>query len=174
MDEQNPQLVIVGKIASAYGIKGWVNVASFTDPITNILQYQPWYLQSKHQSHSLEPVRIVQGRVHGKQIVAQLEGYSDRNQAELLRGLDIAVARNQLPAPKQGEYYWQDLIGLRVVNVDGAELGVVESLMETGANDVLVVTGDKQRLIPYVTNEFIREVDLQYGKIVVDWDPDFD
>jgi len=173
MDELDPQLVIVGKIASAYGIKGWVNVTSFTDPVTNILQYQPWYLQSQDKARRIEPVRIVQGRVHGKQIVAQLEGYNDRNQAELLRGLDIAVARSQLPASKQGEYYWRDLIGMRVFNIDGIDLGVVDSLMETGANDVLVVNGDKQRLIPYVINEYIRLVDLKQGKIIVDWDPDF-
>ena len=119
-------------------------------------------------------MRIVQGRAHGKQIVAQLEGYSDRNQAELLRGLDIAVARSQLPAPQQGEYYWLDLIGLRVFTIGGVDLGIVDSLMETGANDVLVVNGDKQRLIPFVVNEYIRQVDLKQGKIIVDWDPSFE
>jgi 16S rRNA processing protein RimM len=86
---------------------------------------------------------------------------------------DIAVQREQLPALESGEYYWTDLQGLRVVNLEGVELGVVSHLFETGANDVLVVRGERERLIPYTTGEAIQEVDLDHGQITVDWDPEF-
>jgi len=173
MDDPSSQLVIIGKISSAYGIKGWVNISSYTQPVTNILNYQPWYLQSRDKSQSLQAVRITQGRLHGKHVVAQIEGISDRNQAELMRGLDIAIKRDQLPEPEPGEYYWVDLEGLTVVTVEGIELGTVHALLETGANDVLVVSGDKERLIPYVLDEVIQQIDLDQRKIIVNWDPEF-
>ncbi|WP_455376036.1 ribosome maturation factor RimM [Kaarinaea lacus] len=173
MDDPASQYVIVGKISSAYGIKGWINVYSFTDPVTNILNYQPWYLSPQKTSKSWEPVRVVAGRAHGKHVVAQIEGCNDRNKAELYRGLEIAVHRDQLPEPSANEYYWIDLVGLNVVNLAGVELGIVDSLLETGANDVLVVKGKKEHLIPYVKGEFIHDVDLENRRITVDWDPDF-
>ncbi|WP_455200254.1 ribosome maturation factor RimM [Kaarinaea lacus] len=173
MDDPAHQFVVVGKVSSAYGIKGWLKINSFTDPITNILQYDPLYLQSRDSRQSWEAIRVSNGRAHGKQVVIQFEGVNDRNQAELLRGLEIAVTRDQLPEPEDDEYYWVDLEGLSVINLDGITLGVVDSVMETGANDVLVVKGDKERLIPYVMDEFIHAIDLDAGTITVDWDPDF-
>lgn len=173
MDDPASQFVIVGKISSAYGIKGWVNVNSFTDPVTNILEYQPWYLSSHQAEKQWQSVRVVNGRAHGKNVVAQIEGCDDRNQAERYRGLDIAIHRDQLPEPEEGEHYWIDLVGLTVINLNGDELGVVDSLLETGANDVLVVKGKKELLIPYVQQEFIKQVDLESRVITVDWDPDF-
>ena len=173
MVDSASQFVVVGKITSAYGIKGWVNVHSFTDPVTNILDYQPWYLLPQKAGKNHEPVRVVSGRAHGKQVVAQIEGCTDRNQAELYRGLEIAIHRDQLPEPDESEHYWIDLVGLSVVNLEGVELGVVDSLLETGANDVLVVKGKKEHLIPYVKDIFIRDVDSENRRITVDWDPDF-
>ncbi|WP_455222843.1 ribosome maturation factor RimM [Kaarinaea lacus] len=173
MDDQTPQFVVVGKISSAFGVKGWLKINSFTEPVTNILQFKPWYLQTRQTHQPWKSVKVIEGRAHGKQVVVQLEGVNDRNQAELMRGLDIAVKRDQLPETHDNEFYWVDLEGLKVVNQEGIELGVVESLMETGANDVLVVRGEKERLIPYVMNEYILEVDLDAGTIIVDWDPDF-
>jgi len=173
MDDSASQFVVVGKIASAYGIKGWVNVQSYTDPVTNILDYQPWYLISKKDKNQRQPIRIVNGRLHGKHVVAQIEGCNDRNQAELYRGLEIAISRDQLPEPQDDEHYWIDLIGLDVENLQGIKLGVVDSILETGANDVLVVKGEKEHLIPFVTNEFIRNIDLENRLITVDWDADF-
>ena len=173
MDDPDSQFVVVGKIASAYGIKGWVHVYSYTDPASNILQYQPWLLQSRDSKQPWNPVKVLSGRPHGKQIVVQLEGCFDRNQAEQLRGLEIAVSRDQFPDTENDEYYWIDLVGLAVVNLEGVKLGVVDSVMETGANDVLVVKGDRERLIPYVMDEFIRDIDLDAGTITVDWDADF-
>jgi 16S rRNA processing protein RimM len=173
MEETDSQFVVVGKITSAYGIKGWVKVFSYTDPVSNILQYTPWYLPVSPQQEGWRCCEVLNGRPHGKHVVAQLAGIDDRNQAELLRGMDIAVPRDQLPEPAEGEYYWLDLKGLRVVNTHGVELGVVEDMMETGANDVLVVKGDRQRLIPYVMDEIVKDVDLAGGVLIVDWEPDY-
>ena len=182
MDDSASQFVVVGKISSAHGIKGWVNVYSYTDPVTNILQYQPWYLRSSSSPSSSEqpwkPVQIVNSRPQGKQIVAQLEGCQDRNKAELYRGLEIAVERSQLPDLGKDEYYWIELVGLSVVNLAGEMLGVVDSMLATGANDVLVVKGgvadsSTDILIPYVMEEFIHNVDLDNHRITVDWDADF-
>ena len=173
MDEPTHQFVVVGKIASAYGIKGWLKINSFTDPLTNILQYDPLYLQTREARQSWKTVKVLNGREHGKQVVLQLEGINDRNQAELLRGLEIAITRDQLPETEADEYYWVDLEGLSVTNLDGVTLGTVDSIMETGANDVLVVKGDKERLIPYVLDEIVHTIDLDAGTITVDWDPDF-
>lgn len=180
MDDSNSQFVVVGKISSAYGIKGWVNIYSYTHPVTNILQYQPWYLatrQSNSGKNDWQAVRIISGRPHGKQVVAQIEGCDDRNKAELYRGLEIAIDRSQLPEADPDEHYWVDLIGLKVVTLSGVELGEVDSLLETGANDVLVVKdpskADKEHLIPFVMDEFVREIDMDNQRITVDWDPDF-
>ncbi|MGD8558125.1 MAG: ribosome maturation factor RimM [Gammaproteobacteria bacterium] len=173
MEDPDSQLVVVGKITSAYGIKGWVKIYSYTDPVTNILNYNPWYLPSRPTAEDWQPRQVLQGRAHGKHVVAQLENVSDRHQAELLRGLDIAIPRNELPPAAEGEYYWIDLKGLKVVNTNGLELGVIEDIMETGANDVLVVAGDRQRLIPYVVDDVVKHVDLQSGTMTVDWEPDY-
>ena len=175
MDDPANQFVVVGKISSAYGIKGWVKIYSYTDPVTNILSYQPWYLSSPAKHQAQQKINIVTGRAHGKQVVAQIEGCTDRNQAELFRGLDISVPRNQLPEPEESEHYWVDLEGLQVINVEGQTLGVVDSMMETGANDVLVVKdkGGKEHLIPFVKDEFIRDIDMDKRIISVDWDPEF-
>ena len=175
--QTSQQLVVVGKISSAYGIKGWVNIYSYTDPVTNILQYQPWYL-SREGKDGWEPVRIITGRQQGKHVVAQFEGCQDRNKAELYRGLEIAIDRSQFPEPVQSEHYWIDLIGLTVVTVSGEELGVLDSILETGANDVLVVKDrskahSKEHLIPFVQDEFVRNIDMENHRITVDWDPDF-
>jgi 16S rRNA processing protein RimM len=170
----NSELIVVGKISSAHGIKGWVNVYSYTNPVTNILQYQPWFLASRGAKDAWTPINVIASRPQGKQVVAQFEGCQDRNQAELYRGLEIAINRSQLPKLAHSGYYWIDLIGLTVVTVSGEELGQVDSLIATGANDVLIVKGKgKEHLIPYVQDEFVQEVDLESRRITVDWDPNF-
>ena len=117
--------------------------------------------------------RCAEGRVHGRGLVARLEGITDREVARTLVGAEIAVLREQLPALTEGDYYWADLIGLRVLTEDGLELGVIDYLFETGANDVLVVKGDRERLIPYVQGDVIKGIDLEQGEMRVDWDPDY-
>ncbi len=170
MQDVNPELVIVGRISGLYGVQGWVRVFSHTAPRASILNYSPWYLQ---QAGRWEERTLNAGRVHGKGIVAQLEGCSEREQAVALMGAVIAVRRDQLPAIAPGEFYWTDLEGLRVRTREGIELGVIDHLFETGANDVVVVKGERERLIPYIWKDVICSVDLEAGLMIVDWDPEF-
>ncbi len=161
--------IIVGRIAGLYGVKGWVRIYSHTQPLDNILGYSPWLLWV---DGAWRAVRPLEGRSHGKGVVAQLEGYADRDAAAGLVGCDIAVERSQLPAAADDEIYWADLMGLRVVTLEGVELGVVDHLFETGANDVIVVKGERERLLPYI-DQVVCEVDLDGGVLRVDWDPEF-
>lgn len=169
--------LVVGRIVGVHGIRGWVKVHSYTDPLENIFEYQPWYLKGER---GWEPVDVTGSRPQGKGLVAQLAGENDRNRAtERFVGREIAVPRASLPDLEDGEYYWRDLIGLRVRTEAGQDLGKVASLLETGANDVLVVRADrdsldtKERLIPWVPGQYVSSVDLAAGYLVVDWDPDF-
>ena len=163
-------MIIMGRISGLFGVKGWVKVYSHTAPRKGILSYKTWYL---HRNDGWQAYKLAAGHAQGKGVVAQLEGFIDRDQAATLMGIDIAIKREQLPKLKPGEYYWTDLEGLRVENLEGVELGVVSHLFETGANDVMVVEGDRERLIPYTRGEAVQEVDLEAGRILVDWDPDF-
>ncbi|MDI1232552.1 MAG: ribosome maturation factor RimM [Methylobacter sp.] len=164
------QHISVGKISGVFGIKGWVKVFSFTDPRENILTYSPWLLKKDDETKT---VSVVDGQLQGKTIVAQLTGVNDRNQAESLMGWDIFITQEQLPNAAKDEYYWSDLIGLHVETVDGVQLGRVDSLLETGANDVIIVQGERERVIPFLQGQTIISVDLVAGKIIVDWDPEF-
>jgi len=170
MSEAQQERVILGRINGVYGVRGWVKVFSDTQPKENIFSYQPWLLK---QGGQWKPVKVVQGRPQGKGLVAQLESCNDREQAQALMGAEIAVLKSQLPKPAAGEYYWADLIGLEVLTMDGQSLGRVDHLFETGANDVVVVKGDKERLIPFVQGQFVQEIDLEAGTMRVDWDPEF-
>jgi 16S rRNA processing protein RimM len=117
---------------------------------------------------------VTDGRAHGKGVVAQLAGYADRELARELIGADIAVERAQMAAPAANEYYWTDLIGAAVVNRDGVEFGRVDHLLETGANDVLVIRGERgETLVPFVAGRYVLEVDLGRKRILVDWGSDW-
>lgn len=161
--------MILGRVAGLFGIKGWVKVFSYTQPREAILDYGHWLLGSEGNWRS---VGVVDGKRHGKAVVAQLEGVAERDEAALLVGSDIAVERDALPQAEAGSYYWTDLEGLRVVNRDGTELGRVAYLLETGANDVLVTDGDHERLIPFLIDQVVIDVDLAAGVITVDWEWD--
>lgn len=162
------QWVLVGRISGLYGVRGWVKLFSHTQPREALLSYQPWFLGDQ-----LREVRLVESRAHGKGLVGRLAEIDDRDAAAALVDSSIYVRREQLPQADPGSFYWADLIGLRVLNQDGADFGVVDSLMETGSNDVLVVQGERERLIPFVLGQAIQSVDLDAGEIRVDWDPDF-
>lgn len=152
-------------------MRGWVRVYSYTQPRENIVQYNPWYLRRDHGDWQVtEPE---EGRAHGKGVVARLAGCTDRDQAQLLTGYEIGIRRDQLPTLLPDEYFWDDLIGLQVLNIEGDDFGRVDHLLETGANDVLVVKGERERLIPFVMKQVIVEVDLDKGRIRVDWDKDY-
>nr|VFJ45237.1 MAG: 16S rRNA processing protein RimM [Candidatus Kentron sp. FW] len=164
--------IIIGRISGVYGIYGWVKVHSFTVPIDNIFDYSPWQLELPNGRGYVE-APVIDGRRHGSGCVAKLALCQDRNAALDLVGANVIVTRDQLPLIGEGEYYWEDLIGCRVVTGDGIELGYVDRLMETGANDVLVVMGERERLVPFVFGNIILAVDLKAGMIRVDWDAEF-
>jgi 16S rRNA processing protein RimM len=162
--------VRVGRISGLFGVKGWVKLYSYTEPRDGLLEYDPLLLG---ENEDWRPVRLAEARLHGKGLIGLFEGIGDRDQAAALVGLELTVLRSQLPDMGPGEVYWVDLIGLSVDNVDGERLGTVERLLETGANDVLVVSGDRERLIPFVRDEVVKEIDLAAGRIVVDWGLDY-
>jgi 16S rRNA processing protein RimM len=160
---------LIGKINGLFGVQGWVKIFSYSDPRKNILTYQPWHIQVNGQWQTLEKTT---GRVQGKTIVAQLKNITNREQAHSYIGTDIYIEKSQLPALSKGEYYWEELIGLTVINQENITLGVVNNLMDTGANTVLVVQGEQEYLIPYI-KPFLLQVELQNKQITVDWDADF-
>lgn len=162
------RLVTLGHIAGVHGVNGWVKVHSLTEPREAIFEYQPWRLGEEH-----EEVRVLQGKKHGNRLIALLEGMEDRDQAETLVNRAITVFRDEMPELGPGQYYWEDLLGATVQLEDGRELGRVENLLATGANDVLVVRGERERLIPFVMGQYVKQVDLDGGRITVDWDPEF-
>ena len=170
MTTEHDNIVGVGKISGVFGIKGWLKIFSYTSPKENILNYSPWLLIRKGETKTVE---VVTGHLQGGGIIAEIKGVNDRSQAETLVGWDIFIHREQLPAASAGEYYWSDLIGLAVVTTEGVELGVVDNLLETGANDVLIVKGERERAVPFIQGQVIVEIDREAGRIVVDWDPDF-
>lgn len=159
--------VIVGKISGVYGVSGWVKLFSYTRPKENIFNYSPWQLQPNRETRSL-----LEGREHGKTLIARLEGIEDRDAARRLQGSDITISRDQLPEPGPGEYYWYDLLGLDVVDTRGAGLGKVMEIRETGANDILIIKGKRRYLVPLVMDEVVKEIDLENRRITVDWIPD--
>jgi len=160
------RLIVLGRIAGLYGVRGWVRVFSETEPRENILRYSPWLLDGA--AHV-----VAEGRTHGKGLVVRLQGCDDRDQAAELIGRDIRVRRDQLPPARPDEFYWADLEGLQVQTVAGDQLGRVSHLFDTGANDVLVVKGDRERLLPFVWDDIVKDVDFASGTITVDWDPGF-
>lgn len=163
--------VLVGHISGVYGVRGWVKVFSYTEPRKNILSYLPWQVGS--EGAGWQTIKRVEGRPHGKGIVAHLEGFDDRDVVRPLVGLEIKVKREQLPEIAADEYYWADLVGLQVETTDGISLGKVDHLFDTGANDVVVVVGDRQRLIPFIRGEVITDINLDKGLMQVDWDPEY-
>jgi 16S rRNA processing protein RimM len=164
-------LISVGKVSGVFGVKGWIKIFSYTEPRKNILGYKNWRLRKGSQQKS---AKVVGGQVHGKGVVAQIEGISDRDQALSLMGWEVCISRDQLPTPQKGEYYWADLIGLDVENLEGIQLGKIDNLFETGANDVLVVKdSDQERAIPFLQGQTVKSIDLDVGKMIVDWDADF-
>ena len=160
-----------GQISGVFGVKGSVKVFSYTDPRENILRYSPWLLKKNDQTRQF---KVVSGQRQGLNVVAYLEGIQDRDQAFDLIGWDILINKSQLPKPGKDEYYWLDLIGLDVKNLQDEYLGKVDHLLETGANDVLVVLdGETERLIPFLQSTTVLNIDLQAGIMIVDWDADF-
>ncbi len=176
MEEVNKE-VTLGKVGAVYGIKGWLKIHSFTDDQEAILDYFPWSLKLGNKTRSVD---ITDWRKHNNGLVVKVAGIDDRDIAQALVGSEIIVNPEALPDLPDGEFYWRDLIGMNVVTTKGYDLGAVSDLMETGANDVLVVKanhndgfGKKERLIPYLIEQVIIEVNAENKQICVDWDPGF-
>ena len=174
-------MMVVGKITSSYGIKGWVRIHSYTDPQENFLALGGWQVQHRGAMQSLV---FDQGKRHGKGLVAHIEGVDDRDLAEAYRGLEVLAPEEALPQLGEGDYYWRDLQGLQVwcrqeedgdLSAEKILLGRVDYLIETGANDVLVVKAcegsvdNRERLIPYLPGRTVSRVDIDEGVIDVDW-----
>lgn len=159
----------MGRITAPYGVKGWIKIHPYTEAIEGLTPYATWWLGKQGEWRK---ATVIQSRPQGKALVAKLQGCDDRAAAQLLKNLHIAVERSHLPVAKEGEYYWADLIGLEVVNLRGEALGVVSALFATGANDVLRVQGERERLIPFIP-QVVREVSLDAAAIRVDWGLDY-
>ncbi len=183
LDSQSER-IFLGHVTGISGLKGWVKIHSDTNPRENIVSFKRWAIE---QNGTWRDVKVVGGRPQGKTIVAQIEGVSDPDQASLLIGAKIAVDRKELPRLLQDEYYWTDLVGMHVKCVDGIDVGPVDRMFETGANDVMVVSdqrdgdddsgksggADKEVLVPWLVPDVIREVNMELRVITIDWDPDF-
>lgn len=174
------QPVVLGRINGLFGVRGWVKAYSHTRPVDNLLHYSRWFLGriGERRPDIWRSFYVVDARPHGRTLIAQLaddagDVISDRDTAVALVDADIAVARADMPEPARGEYYWHDLVGLEVINRGGVTFGRVTAMMETGANDVLVVDGDRRRLIPFVVGAIVDRVDIETGRMVVDWEADF-
>ena len=161
--------LVLGRISGLYGVRGWVKVHSYTEPRDAILKYGSWLLE---QDGVWRETSVAEGRKQGKTVVARLDAVTDRDMATAFVGMTIGVARSDLPETDSGEYYWTDLEGLQVIHQDGRILGKVAYLLATGANDVLVIQGDQEVLVPFVKDEVIKGVDLATGIISVDWEWD--
>ena len=167
------RFVVLGRIAGLFGVRGELKVESYTDPREGICEYSPWLIKRGGATDDQLVERVVEeGRPHGKGVVARLQGITDIDLARALIGSEILVPRSALPPTAAGEHYWDDLEGMKVVTVGGVELGVVDHLFETGANDVMVVKGERERLLPYIDGVIVA-VDDATRTVTVDWDPEF-
>ncbi|MEH6490900.1 ribosome maturation factor RimM [Halopseudomonas sp.] len=168
--------VILGKIVSVQGLRGAVKVYSHTDPLDNVLDYAEWTLTRGSEQRT---VSVLGGRLQGRVLIVQLKGVNDRNQAEELVDFEISVEAEALPELESGEFYWYQLEGLQVINLEGQLFGKVDHLLETGSNDVMVVKpcagsiDQRERLLPYLPGQFVLNIDLDAAVIQVDWDPEF-
>jgi len=167
----NERRILLGRIVGAFGIRGQIKIESWTEPRDAIFRYQPWILRDAQGNERV--FEGARGKESGKHLVATFPEVTDRDVVEAMRGTDIYVLRSALPPPKAGEFYWIDLEGFRVVNLEGVDFGTVSHLFSTGANDVLFVRGDRERMVPFVEPDFVKSIDFEGGLITVDWDPDF-
>ena len=162
--------LLMGRISGVLGVQGWLKLHSYSRPLDAIFEYRPWLLRHNGKESTL---KVAEWRPQGRGLVFRTPSSEDRNAAEALIGGEIWVARSVLPAAEPGEYYWADLEGLSVWTAEGVDLGTVDHLVATGANDVLVVQGERQRLIPFVMGRHVISIDVSARQIIVDWDPDF-
>ncbi len=162
--------VVLGRVSGVHGVRGWIKVYSYTDPREAIVDYREWLLTRAGEQRE---VRLLDGHAHGHTVIARLEGIDDRDAARALTDWQIEVPRDALPPPEPGEYYWADLEHMQVRTRDGRLLGEVDYMLATPAHDVMVIRGDRERLVPFVQGLYVLEVDTAERVITVDWDPEF-
>ena len=183
--------VVVGLVSGLHGVQGALKIKSFCEPAEGIFNYRPWSLArpgfgasgalinnsaSKCLAWAERPLLVgvpIKIRGSGTSLAARFAEIEDRDQAGLWIGSLVTVPHSCLPKLGSGDYYWRDLVGLNVENLQGVAFGVIAEMMATGSNDVMVVNGDRQRLVPYIPGQFVMNVDLALRKIIVDWDPEF-
>jgi 16S rRNA processing protein RimM len=160
----------MGRVLGPFGIQGWIKLKTFTEDPDGLARHPNWWLRTKSGWRSA----VLQDfKVRPAAVSARLEGVDDRNAAEALRGFDVAVTRDDLGDAAEGEIYWVDLVGLEVVDLQGGKLGRVEELLRTGGSDVLVVRGERERLIPFIA-DYVKSVDRGAKRITVDWEAGYD
>lgn len=159
----------MGRVAAPFGVQGWVKIQPFTEEIDGLADFPRWWLGD---GESWREIAVDACNAHGAVLAAKLEGCNDRDAAAALKGTQVAVPRDALPRTAKDEYYWSDLIGLAVVNLQGESLGKVSGLLETGAHDVLVVRNGQERLIPFIA-QYVIEADIAGGQVRVDWGLDY-
>ena len=174
---QQQRIETVGKLGSTYGIRGWLRIYSSTEQAESIFDYQPWFLKIKGL---WQPTELENWRHHNHELIVKLKGVDDREAAQILANVEIGVDLSVFPILEEGDYYWHDLIGCAVVNLEGYAMGTVTEMMETGSNDVLVVKanvkdafGKQERLIPFLYEQVVKRVDPATKTITVDWDAGF-
>ena len=170
MSAKPKKWVTLGRVSGVFGVKGWLKVQSYTDPPDNIAKFGAWTLRRNGNDRRFD---VEEGQGHAGGVIAKLRGLDDRDLAREWVGAEIVVGREQLPATAADEFYWSDLEGLEVRTTAGEVLGTVDHLLATGANDVLVLGGSTERLIPFVVGRVVKQVDLAARLIVVDWSPDY-
>ena len=169
--------LVIGIIGSPYGVKGWVKITSHTHDLDGVFAYTPWLLGQVEESKDYV---VDQWRTHNKGLVAKLVGVDNRDDAEGIKNLEISIKAAMLPELDDSDVYWRELVGMQVITDKGYNLGVIKELFETGANDVLLVKanlndafGQKERMVPYLLDQVIKQVDRQAKTVIVDWDPAF-
>jgi 16S rRNA processing protein RimM len=159
--------IVIGKIGAPYGVKGWIKIVSFAESVSNILDYNPWYLE---ENKAWTSFKVSEAKAYGKGIVAKFAAFDSPETVRALTGKRIAIQRSQLAKLKKNEYYWTDLEGLTVINQDNKVFGKIIYLIETGSNDVLVVKGDKEHAIPYLLDDVVISIDLNEKIMRVNWE----
>lgn len=162
--------VIIGKLGTTYGIKGWLRIQSFTEPTLNIFEYSIWYIR---QGNEWVSIVFDKTDVNNDKLLVHIKGYDTPEEAKQLTGFEVAIKHAQLPSLAKGEYYWHDLVGLSVYTTDNIFLGTVQQVINNAAHPLLEIKGEQYHLVPLIFKKFVIDIDLAHQKIVVDWDPEF-
>lgn len=175
-----PRLVVIGQLVGLHGVRGAFKLRSYCEPPERLFRYKEIQLRAPPAAdvasapgQLLRPVSVCSRKVSKEGFIVEFDGIETREHAVPFLGAELVIERSQLPRPRPGEYYWADLEGLKVIGLEGFDFGVVTKVFNTGANDVLTVQGERERLIPFLIPDYVREVDLQAGVLRVDWDPEF-